>query len=227
MRIPSLLATIAALAVTAVACSSGDDDTTTNTTQTSAATTTSTAPTTTTPASTTTTTEAATTTTSNAPTSTTEATTSTSEPVDEVQEVTEDFLAMWAAFDAAVRDPSDEALRTELLEWLTGRMRTAVDIVDDYRAQGLKARRRDDIPASVDVEQVTVDDGRAELTVCELDSDEVVEIGTAPDGSDAVVNDSISSRRFTVTLEQASDRWLASDLSVVEEWPGELTCAAG
>ena len=224
MRIPSLLATIAALAVTAVACSGGDDDTS-NTTEPSAATTTSTIPTTATAASTTTTTEAATTTTSNAPTSTTEATTSTSEPVDEVQEVTEDFLAMWAAFDAAIRDPAAMALQDELQEWIVDSAETeALELLADYRDRALRARRRDDVPAAIEVEDVAIAGDQAELTVCELNSDELVEIGAAPDGSDAVVDDSITSRRFVAAMRREAERWTVSRITVLDEWVGELTC---
>lgn len=137
-----------------------------------------------------------------------------------------DFLAMWAAFDAAIREPTNDALREDFLGWLIGEMRSAVGIVDDYRRDGLAARPRDDIPARVDIELVSVTGDTAEVTVCELDSDIVVEIGSAPDGSDAIVDDSISSRRFIASLERQPEGWLVSNLRVLDEWSGEVTCDA-
>lgn len=218
----SLLAACAAVAVTATTCSSGDD--TASDTSTSAATTTTTTEATTTTPPPTSTSEA-TTTTTEPPTTEQPTTTTTTEPFDEVQEVTEDFLSMWAAFDAAIRDPADASLETELHGWVTGSVAAeSLELLSDYRDRGLRARRRDDLPASVQVEGVAVAGDSAELTACELNSDELVEVGAAPDGSDAVVDDSISSRRFTAQLTRGPEHWLVGRITMVSEWPEELTC---
>ena len=226
MRIPSLLATITALAVTAVACSGGDDDTS-NTTEPSAATTTSTIPTTATAASTTTTTEAATTTTSNAPTSTTEATTSTSEPVDEVQRVVEAYEAAWSAFGEALFEPDNQDIVESTRQLLTGSMLELLDQrVAEFRTENLRAVPNPEVPArfEIDRESIVIDGDTATMRVCDVDSIILVEIGAAPDGSDAIVNEDVVARLVDTTMERSESGWLLSNGVFLQEYYDQDHC---
>ena len=224
MRLPSLLATIATLAVTAAACSSGDDDTTNTTTTSAAATTTSTTTTTTRP--TTSTTTEALTTTSDAPT-TTDATTSTSEPVDPVQEVIDAHQAAWLALEAAMADPTNEQAVDTARALVGGRILEILEErIEQFRRDNIRGVPNPDVPASstVDRDTVRIEGDTASMLVCEVDSIVLVEIGAAPDGGDAVVNDSVVARVIDTTMTRSPSGWLLTGGTFTAEYPGANQC---
>lgn len=220
MRTRMLLATIAALAVTA--CSNGDDATPTTTTT---AAPTTTASTTSTTSTSTTTTSSTTTTTTRPPT--TESTPPTTEPRDEIQEVIDGFQAAWRAFDAAKLDPTNDATVDAARALFSGDSLAALnERVEQFRNENLRGVTNPDVPARADVYQdsVTIQGDVATLLVCDVNSNMLVEVGAAPDGSDAIVNDDIVARLIDTTMIRSSGGWLLAGGTTTAEYFGQDRC---
>jgi hypothetical protein len=175
----------------------------------------------------------ATTTTTIAPdeTSTTTTTTpvTTTTVVDESQAVIDAYLAAWEAFTVAAMSPGDEVLRREVEQTRTGGNRTeAFRLLDHFVDRGWVSRENVVSPAATAVETLPefVSDDAATIIVCDLDSNVLVEAGAAPDGSDAVVDDSVTARRLEVTLVKEDGAWRNSSGRVIQEWLGQDACGA-
>jgi hypothetical protein len=65
---------------------------------------------------------------------------------------------------------------------------------------------------------------RAQVTICTIDSDIVIEPGGAPDGSDTVVNDEVVARRTRVTMVLEEGAWKAYEGTGLGSWTGQATC---
>lgn len=103
--------------------------------------------------------------------------------------------------------------------------------MDQLRSKGWRARPDPTVPSTTTVEgDVQLLDGppatKAEVTVCTIDSGVVYEPGAAPDGSDTIVNDSITARRTRVTMVLEDGRWKAYEGIVLGSWDEATSCPA-
>lgn len=220
MKARALVLTITALAV--AACSNGNDTTPTTTTTPPPSSTTTT--TTTTAAPTTTSTSSSTTTT---PTTTEPPSPTQTDPVDEVQELLDDYEAAWSAFDAAKLDPTNDATVESARQLLTDRMLELLnERIEQFRRENLRSVTNLDVPAHADVyrETVEIDGDTARFRVCEIGSNILVEVGAAPDGSDAVVNDDVISSLIDNTMVRTPSGWVLARGVVAAEFFGQDNC---
>ena len=103
--------------------------------------------------------------------------------------------------------------------------------IETLRTNGWMSRPNPAVPSVTVVEgEVELLDGppatRAEVTVCTVDSDVLVEPAGAPDGSDTVVNDEVIARRNRVTLVLENGGWKAYQGLGLGSWTGQATCPA-
>ena len=149
--------------------------------------------------------------------------------VDPTDAVIADFLAAWQAFNAFTLDPTDDLLADAVKATFAGE---ALDRFDEtvafYRDNNYRAVEDPDLPASVTVleDTVVVVDEFATFTVCDLDSNTLVEVGSLPDGGDAVINEAVVARLSDVSLRLDDGTWRVLSNNVIEEFPGSATCEA-
>jgi hypothetical protein len=103
--------------------------------------------------------------------------------------------------------------------------------IEQLRGKGWRARQDPKTPSTTTVEgDVKLLDGppatRAEVTVCTIDSGIVYEPGGAPDGSDAIVSDTITARRNRLTMVLQDGAWKLFEGSGLGSWDGATSCPA-
>jgi hypothetical protein len=103
--------------------------------------------------------------------------------------------------------------------------------MDALRTNGWRSTPNPTVPSVTTVEgDVDLLDGppatRAQVTVCTIDSDIVVEPGGAPDGSDTVVNDEVTARRNRITMVLEGGVWKLSEGTGLGSWSGSACPAA-
>lgn len=170
--------------------------------------------------------EASTTTTTVAPAPTAVATTTTETavPTTEAPSTTIDTEAQFAAaeqayvdaFDAyiaATRDPSNPDLRAEIDRLYTGpSLESAISQLDGFVRQNWVARPAEEPSmATVLVSPQFLPDRTdiVELVACAINTERIVEVGAAPDGSDALVDDEVTVVRGLIRLELIDGQWKA------------------
>ena len=128
------------------------------------------------------------------------------------------------------RDPGNEELIQAAAVVRTGPALTRlVDRLADVRTSNLKSAPNPDVPARVDMYEQTVEllgDDRATVEYCYVDADFTVEIGTAPDGGDVVLDDSILARRGRSDLVRVDGLWLVESGTELSVTDGSATCDA-
>jgi len=159
--------------------------------------------------------------------------TATTEPVDEEaaakQAVIEAAEHAWYVFNEAKLDPTDEQKVAAALAASTGNARTwASDALETYRTLNRKSITSTDVPAFVDVyeDSVRVDlwAGTATIELCDLGSNVMVELGSNPDGSDRILDESVTAYHELNTFELVDGAWLYADGTDLAQYPGALTC---
>jgi hypothetical protein len=226
-----------AVAVLASACSGGDDAVTTTATVQGSAETDDTLATTTTPVttppSTVSTTDPETTTTAPPvteppdPVTTTAAST---QPDDDIhRSIIDAVIESWRVFNEAKLDPTDDDKVAALSEVRSGELLTAsIDLISRYRFENRRSVTNDEFPATLvpDAEtiQLTDDGSRATLESCRVNSNLSVEIGGNPDGTDRVVDDSVSVFIETAELELVDGRWIEVGGAIIERFEGATSC---
>jgi hypothetical protein len=103
--------------------------------------------------------------------------------------------------------------------------------IEQLRSKGWRARQDPTTPSTTTVEgDVKLLDGppatRAEVTVCTIDSGVVYEPGGAPDGSDAIVSDTITANRNRLTMVFQDGAWKLFEGSALGSWDGATSCPA-
>jgi hypothetical protein len=163
--------------------------------------------------------------------STTEAPAASSSPAtsletDEADAVIAAYLAAWQAFTDAAMDPTSPELRSLVESTRVGaNLERALVILDELATNGWVAVEHPTDPARTTIEDGPFIDGdTATVVVCDLDSNIVIEPGAAPDGSDAMVNDSFTARRIEVTLARVDGQWKVSAGETIDRWPESSTC---
>jgi hypothetical protein len=207
---------LAALAVGA--CSGSDEAATTEPTTTSA-------PATTLPESTTTT-EAATTTV----VETTAAPPTTVDDEARLRAAEQAYIAAWEAYHAAILDPSDPDLRAAVERTNTpGAFEVASSVLDQFVVAGIVAKPHPEILAEVSVLSnamfVPGEADLADLISCEINSEAYYEIGTAPDGSDALVRDDVFVVRSLTRIEWDGENWRLHSGETLSERVGAVGCS--
>ena len=185
---------VATACVVLAACGGSDSD--------SAATTTS-------PSTTTATVTTATTTTNAAPVETTEAPSTTIDETEQLAAAEQAYLDAFDAYIAAARDPSNPDLRAEIERLYTGpNLEFTIDQLDGFVEQNWVARPGEEPSRTIILLPPQFLPDRTdfvELVACEINTEVFVELGAAPDGSDALVTDEVTVRRGAHSA--ASHRW--------------------
>ena len=188
-------AVVVASCVLLAACdgSSSDSDTSTTTSATSA------------PTSVATTTEP--------PATSTEAPTTTIDTEAQLAAAEQAYLDAFDAYIAATRDPSNPDLRAEIERLYAGpSLETAISQLDGFVRQNWVARPAEEPSrATVLVSSQFLPDRTdiVELVACAINTERIVEVGAAPDGSDALVDDEVTVVRGLVRLELIDGQWKA------------------
>src|SRR5690606_19658866 len=102
--------------------------------------------------------------------------------------------AAWLAIEAAMGDPTNEVTVDAARALVGGRILEILEErIEQFRRDNVRGVPNPDVPASSTAyrDTVRIEADTASMLVCEVDSVVLVEIGTAPDGGDAVVNDSV------------------------------------
>lgn len=207
MRRMAVMIVLAALA--AGACSGSDEGGSTAPTVTSARTTTAAEPTTTTDAVTTTSVE------------TTAAPSTTVDDEARLRAAEEAYIASWEAYHAAILDPSDPELRAEVTRLFTGpNLELAVSALDDFKEAGYVARVNPDVPAEVSLLTsalfVPDETNLVDLIACEINSEWYFEVGSRPDGGDALVRDEVIAVRLLVRIRWDDGEWKSESGEIVD-----------
>jgi hypothetical protein len=211
---------IAASCLLLAACDDSGSDSDASTTTTSPTTTTTT---------TTTTTEAATTTTEAPPVETTEAPSTTIDTEAQLAAAEQAYLDAFDAYIAAARDPANPDLRADIERLYTGpSLEFTMSQLDSFVERNWVAREGDEpsrtellLPPQFLPDRADI----VELVACEVNTERFVEVGGAPDGTDALVNDEVTVRRELVRLEFVDGQWRSRSGETLTELATSEDCA--
>ena len=168
-------------------------------------------------------------TTTNAPTTTSTPTTTIDPAVTLAAEVEADLLESFRLANEALQDPFDSDKESAALEGRIGFASEALRArLADYRSHNLAIRLSGVAVASMTVEVPAslVEEGAdvAELQTCEVDPWLLVEVGAGPNGSDAIVDSTLSSYRSAVFLRNVDGVWLVEGGTELGLWEGVSEC---
>jgi len=124
----------------------------------------------------------------------------------------EAYIAAWEAYHAAILDPSDPELRAEVERTNTGsNLEAALMAIDGFVEANYVARPHPELLAEVSIlsEAMPVPDepDLVDLIACEINSEAYFEVGSAPDGGDALVRDEVVVLRLLVRLRLVDGEW--------------------
>jgi hypothetical protein len=144
------------------------------------------------------------------------------------QEVIEAAIASWTAFNEAKLDPTNDDLVAELGETRTGpALDRAVELIVGLRAQNRRSRTHPTLPATVQglagTARVDLGSGTASVEYCWLNSNILVE--TVGDGTEEVIDASVSTSRDRDHFELRGGRWLKTSGEVIETHEGVVSCS--
>jgi hypothetical protein len=129
------------------------------------------------------------------------------------------YLDAFDAYIAAARDPANPELRAEIERLYTGpNLELTTQLLDNLVRQNRISRPASDPSRTVIVAAPAFLPDRtdfAELVVCEVDTERYVEIGGAPDGSDALVTDAVTITRLLVRFENLGGEWKSNSGEVL------------
>ncbi len=130
----------------------------------------------------------------------------------ETQAVVDAFVHAWSELNLLKLDPTDDEQFDKVRSLYAGPLLIAIEEqIDNFRTLGYASRPNPDLPETIvpDESSVALFDGRARFQYCELDSNVLVEVGTGPNGTDALVDESVSISISTVELELRDNNWIA------------------
>jgi hypothetical protein len=161
-------------------------------------------------------------------TTTTEAPTTTVDDEAQFAAAEQAYFEAFDAYFAAARDPSNPDLRLEIERLYTGpSLEFTVSQLDAFVRENWVARPAEEpsrtlillsplyLPDRTDV---------VELVACEIDSEIFVEVGGAPDGSDALVTDEVTVSRLLVRLRFDEDGWKVNSGETLAELSSPDEC---
>ena len=131
------------------------------------------------------------------------------------------YLDAFDAYIAAARDPANPDLRANIEALYTGpNLEFTISQLDSFVEQNWVARPGEEPSRTMILESPQFLPDRVdlvELVACEIDAEVFVELGAAPDGSDALVSDRIVVRRGLTRLELVDDQWKSRSGEVLAE----------
>jgi hypothetical protein len=215
MRRSAVMLVLAALAV--AACSGSNEAATTDPTTTSVPATTAAEPTTTTDAVTTTVVE------------TTAAPPTTVDDESRLRAAEQAYIESWEAYHAAILDPSDPELRAEVERTNTGlNLEAAISTLDGFVEENYVARAHLDQPAEVSVLTAAMpvpgELNLVDLIACEVNSESYFEVGSAPDGGDALARDEVVVLRLLVRIRFVDGKWKTESGEILSRRTGDVGC---
>ena len=167
-------------------------------------------------------------TTTEPPTPSTEAPTTMIDTEAQLAAAEQAYLDAFDAYIAAARDPSNPELRAEIDRLYTGpNLEFTISQLDGFVRQNWVARPAEDpsmamillspqyLPDRTDI---------VELVSCEINTERFVEVGAAPDGSDALVTDEVKVVRGLIRLELIDGQWKARSGETLAELDAPEDC---
>ncbi len=131
------------------------------------------------------------------------------------------YLDAFDAYIAAARDPSNPDLRAAIERLYTGpNLEFTISQLDGFVEENWVARPGNDPSRTMILRTSRFVPDRTdfiELVSCEVNSEVFVEIGGAPDGSDALVTDEVTVGRLVVRLRQVDGLWKVDSGETIAE----------
>ena len=138
------------------------------------------------------------------------------------------YLDAFDAYIAAARDPSNPALRAEIERLYTGpNLEFTISQLDGFVEQNWVARPAEEPSRTIILlspQFLPNRTGFVELVSCEVNSEIFVELGGAPDGSDALVTDEVTVGRLVVRLQQVDGLWKSDSGETIAELASPEEC---
>ena len=176
--------------------------------------------------------------TTSAPVDTTDPTPATTEPpapsttervlTAEELAVIEAARASTTAWIEVLRDPWDEELIQAAALTRTGpALDRLVNGLAQLRTDGIRGGVHPEIEATITMYEQTVRlDGpdRATVEYCHVDSDLTIEVGTAPDGGDVILEDIVIAKHQQAVMVKIDGRWLDETGTELARFEGATEC---
>jgi len=167
-------------------------------------------------------------TTTEPPAPSTEAPTTTIDTEAQLAAAEQAYLEAFDAYIAAARDPANPELRADIERFYTGpNLEFTISQLDGFVRQNLRALPAEE-PSRTFILQtarfVTDRTDFIELVSCEVNSEIFVEVGGAPDGSDALVTDEVTVGRLVVRLQQVDGLWKSDSGETIAELASPEEC---
>jgi hypothetical protein len=155
-------------------------------------------------------------------------TTPTLPPGDPATDVVAFVQEHFRLYNEARLDPTNDATVAAAAATMTGgALSKFQEIIADYRARGVRELSLDQLPARIDVDpsSLAMDGVNATIEVCWLNSNLLIKPAGNPDGTDEIVDPSVSASSQRYYLSFASGAWLVESLENLATFEGELTCS--
>jgi len=167
-------------------------------------------------------------TTTEPPAPSTEAPTTTIDTEAQLAAAEQAYLDAFDAYIAAARDPANPALRAEIERLYTGpNLESTVSQLDSFVEQNWVARPAETPSRTIILlpPQFLPDRTDAvELVVCPVNTERFVEVGGAPDGSDALVTDEVTVLRGLVRMILIDGQWKSNSGEQLAELSSPEEC---
>lgn len=138
------------------------------------------------------------------------------------------YLDAFDAYIAAARDPANPDLRADIERLYTGpNLEFTMSQLDGFVEQNWVARPGEEPSRTLILLSPQFLPDRTdfvELVACEIDAERFVEVGGAPDGSDALITDEVAVRRIVVVLRMVQGAWKSDSGEVVAELASAEAC---
>ena len=178
---------------------------------------------------TTTATETTVVTTTAAPVESTEAPPTTVGEVEQLAAAEQAYLDAFDAYIAAARDPSNPDLRADIERFYTGpNLEFTIDQLDAFVEQNWVAQPGEEPSRTIILLSPQFLPDRKdfiELVACEVDGEVFVEVGGAPDGSDALVTDEVTVGRLLLRMAFVEGEWKSDSGETLAELSSPDECA--
>ena len=141
------------------------------------------------------------------------------------------YIESWEAYHAAILDPSDPELRAGVERTYTGgNLDGVLETLDGYVAAGYVARVHPDVLARTVVLSAPMpipgEPDRVDMIVCEVNSELYFEVGSAPDGGDALVRDEVVTVRILARLKFENGEWRSESGKRLSRVTGDAGCSS-
>lgn len=145
------------------------------------------------------------------------------------QAVIDAVVASWQAFNDAKLDPTNDDTLSALREVRAGELlMLSTEILARYRAESQRSRTNTQFPATLVPDPSTLvfgsDGSSASIESCNVNSNILVEIEGNDDGTDRVIDDSVSVHIETAELEYVDGRWVEIAGNIIERIEGATSC---